>query len=132
MKTNKHVLLTNGQIIDVDSGEAKLGTIEVKRGIIERMYEKEDVLPTNIEKIDLKRKYVIPGLIDMHCHIREDFTPHFVAAGVTTVRNTAGDTYTPKPLIDAPLDAPTPTMYASDSLIDGEPGLWGQLDQEIL
>lgn len=30
-----------------------------------------------------------------------------------------------KPLIDAPIDALTPTIYACDALIDGEPGLWG-------
>ena len=40
--------------------------------------------------MDIAGKYVIPGLIDMHVHIKETFAPFFVASGVTTVRNTAG------------------------------------------
>jgi len=82
-------------------------------------------LPINVRKLDLKEKYIIPGLIDMHCHIREKFARHFIAAGVTTVRNTAGDLGMLQPLIDAPLDSPTPSVYSADWLIDGEPGLWG-------
>lgn len=122
---NNHMLLTNGQIINVESGTISLGTIEIKDGLIKRIYEAKDVVPVHIEQIDLQGKYVIPGLIDMHCHIQEAFAPHFVAAGVTTVRNTAGDTDRLRPLIEAPLDAPTPMVYASDALLDGEPGLWG-------
>src|SRR5699024_8181980 len=124
LKKNNHKLITNGQIIDVESGAISHGAIEIKNGMIERTYEEKELLPRHIEQIDLHGKYIIPGLIDMHCHIQEAFAPHF-AAGVTTVRNTAGDTHTLSPFIEAPLHAPTPTMYASDSLIDGEPGLWG-------
>ncbi len=119
------MLLTNGQIIDVESGTISLGSIEVKDGLIIRTYEAKGDLPAHVEQLDLKGKYIIPGLIDMHCHIQEAFAPHFVAAGVTTVRNTAEDTDVLRPLIEAPLDAPTPMVYASDALIDGEPGLWG-------
>lgn len=122
---NNQMLLKNGQIIDVEDGTISLGSIEIKDGMIERIYEEKEGIPAHIEAVDLQGKYVIPGLIDMHCHIQEAFAPHFVAAGVTTVRNTAGDTDTLRPLIEAPLDAPTPMVYASDALIDGEPGLWG-------
>jgi len=125
MKRNNHKLLTNGQIIDVESGAISHRAIEITNGMIERIYEEKEALPGHIEQVDLHGKYMIPGLIDMHCHIQEAFAPHFVAAGVTTVRNTAGDTQTLSPLIEAPIDAPTPMVYASDSLIDGEPGLWG-------
>ncbi len=122
---NNHFLLTNGQVIDVESGTVSTGTIEIKDGMIKRTYEQHEKYPSQVEKVDAQGKYIIPGLIDMHCHIQETFAPHFVAAGVTTVRNTAGDRDALKPLLEAPLDAPTPMMYTCDALIDGEPGLWG-------
>lgn len=122
---NNHFLLTNGQMIDVESGTISVGTIEIKDGMIKRTYEQHEELPSSVEQMDAQGKYIIPGLIDMHCHIQETYAPHFVATGVTTVRNTAGDREALKPLLEAPLDAPTPMMYACDALIDGEPGLWG-------
>ncbi|MDN7240563.1 amidohydrolase family protein [Planococcus sp. N028] len=76
-------------------------------------------------EIDLEGKFVLPGLIDMHCHILESFAPHFVAAGVTTVRNTAGNVLQLKDLIEADPSAPTPRVYSADRMIDGPPGLWG-------
>lgn len=36
---NNHVLLTNGDIVDVENGEVKRGTIEIKNGIIHQIYE---------------------------------------------------------------------------------------------
>lgn len=123
---NNHVLLTNGTIIHVENGQVSKGSIEIKDGIITQMYEEREVLPSDVEHMDLQGKVIIPGLIDMHCHIQETYAPYFVAAGVTTIRNTAGDTEALSPLIEAPLDAPTPMVYASDALIDGEPGLWGE------
>lgn len=123
---NHHVLLTNGTIIHVENGKELRGSIEIKNGMITRIYEEKEVLPRDVEQINLQGKVIIPGLIDMHCHIQESSAPYFVAAGVTTIRNTAGDTEALTPLIEAPLDAPTPMIYASDALIDGEPGLWGE------
>ena len=124
MKHN-HYLLTNGNIIDVETGQIADGTIEIKDGIINHIFEEKNILPSDIEQVDAERKYIIPGLIDMHCHIQEKYAPHFVASGVTTIRNAAGDREILKPLIEAPIDAPTPGVYACDALIDGEPGLWG-------
>lgn len=124
MKHN-HFLLTNGRIIDVETGQITDKTIEIQNGTIKHIYEEAEILPNDIKQVDADGKYIIPGLIDMHCHIQEKYAPHFVASGVTTIRNTAGDREMLKPLIDAPIDALTPTIYACDALIDGEPGLWG-------
>src|SRR5699024_5607493 len=124
MKTNNHILLTNGQIIDVEKGVISRGSIEIRDGMIQKVFLENDDIPHHIKKIDLKKKYIIPGLIDMHCHIREEFAHHFVAAGVTTVRNTAGNLGTLQPLIDVRLDAPTPDVYSADWLIDWERSLW--------
>lgn len=124
MSENNHYLLTNGNIIDVENEVVIQGDIEIKGDKIVKIYHQESP-PDGIPSFDIKGKYVIPGLIDMHCHIQEQFAPHFVASGVTTVRNAAGNVYMLKNLINAPTDAPTPRIYAADRMIDGPPGLWG-------
>ena len=123
METN--FILKNATIIDVEKGTAYKGAIEVNGGHIERVFSADRVLPPEKESIDVEGKYIIPGLIDMHCHIQEGFAVHFVASGVTTVRNTAGNVFQLKKLIESSIDSPTPRIYAADRMIDGPPGLWG-------
>lgn len=120
-----HYIVTNGTIIDVDNDRSFEGSIEINEGSITRIYKSNAVLPEGIPVIDAKGKYIIPGLIDMHCHIQEKYAPHFLGSGVTTVRNTAGNLYMIDNLVNAPIDAPTPTVYSADRMIDGTPGQWG-------
>ncbi|MFA1642803.1 amidohydrolase family protein [Chryseomicrobium imtechense] len=119
-------LVTNGTILDVETGESYRGTILIEGTRIQRIFRSEDTLPENVETIDVEGLYVIPGLIDMHCHTHERYAQHFVASGVTTVRNTAGNVLLLDSLIQASPDAPTPRVYASDRMIDGLPGQWGE------
>ncbi|QUG41240.1 amidohydrolase family protein [Psychrobacillus sp. INOP01] len=121
----RNFIIKNGTIIDVENGGSYVGSIEVKRNTVKRIYKSGDVLPEGIDTVDAEGKYIIPGLIDMHCHINERFAPHFVASGVTTIRNTAGNVLLLKNLIEQPDDAPIPRIYASDRMIDGTPGQWG-------
>lgn len=121
----KQLLIKNGTIIDVEKGETFIGAIEIEGNKIKRVIKQSDLQPEGIKTLDAKGKYIIPGLIDMHCHINELFAPHFVASGVTTIRNTAGNVLLLKNLIEKPDDAPTPRVYASDRMIDGTPGQWG-------
>lgn len=122
----KKLLIKNGTIIDVANEGIFLGAIEIEGNKIKRIIKQDEVLPDSIETIDASGKFIIPGLIDMHCHINERFAPHFVASGVTTVRNTAGNVNFLSKLIEQPADAPTtPRIYASDRMIDGSPGQWG-------
>ncbi|MBB4825436.1 hypothetical protein HNO89_002670 [Sporosarcina luteola] len=122
MDATNNFILKNATIIDVESGTSFKGSIEVDNGYIKSI---DNDLPPRSKTIDAEGKYIIPGLIDMHCHIKEDFAAHFVASGVTTVRNTAGNVLQLKKLIDAPIDSPTPRVYSADRMIDGPPGLWG-------
>ncbi|MFD2630046.1 amidohydrolase family protein [Oceanobacillus kapialis] len=117
--------ITNGTIIDVESGVTYIGTIEIEGDKIKNVHKQDKALTEGVKTIDAKGKYIMPGLIDMHCHINEGFAPHFVASGVTTVRNTAGNVLLLQKLIQSPTDAPTPRVYASDRMIDGTPGQWG-------
>lgn len=118
-------IIKSGTIIDVENGGTYVGSIEVERNTVKRIFKSDEVLPEGVDIVGAEGKYIIPGLIDMHCHINERFAPHFVASGVTTIRNTAGNVLLLKNLIEKPDDAPTPRIYASDRMIDGTPGQWG-------
>ncbi|RNA66910.1 amidohydrolase family protein [Alteribacter keqinensis] len=117
-------LLKNVSIIDVESEKVIHGSIEIQGERITQIFHGE-VSRKYEETYDMQGKFAIPGLMDMHCHIKEGFAPHFVASGVTAVRNTAGNVIELDDLIHAENDAPTPCVYSADRMIDGAPGLWG-------
>lgn len=125
MAEGKRYIVKNGTIIDVEKGRSYVGSIEIEGAKIKRIHQEGAVLPSGIPTIDATGNFIIPGLIDMHCHIRSEFAPHFLASGVTTVRNTATNMLMIEDLLAAPLDAPTPRVFTADRMIDGEPGLWG-------
>lgn len=125
MNLSKKFILKGATIIDVERGKSYRGAIEINEGYIKDIFLEDCDFPSEIETIDVKGKYIIPGLIDMHCHIKEDFAPQFVASGVTSVRNTAGNVFELKNLIESPIDSPRPRVYSADRMIDGPPGLWG-------
>ncbi|GAB3056363.1 amidohydrolase family protein [Salinicoccus sesuvii] len=70
--------------------------------------------------IDGSGKFLLPGLVDMHTHISAASAKHYLASGITTVRNTAGNFE----MLEA-IDGYAPEVYATYRMIDGEPGLWG-------
>ncbi|MEK4566209.1 amidohydrolase family protein [Alkalihalobacillus sp. FSL R5-0424] len=118
------IILENAQLIDVEAGEIRKTSISIKDGFIHEVASTIQA-DSKTNRIDLHGKFVIPGLIDMHVHIKESFAPFFTAAGVTTVRNTGGNVCELKPLIQADSSDPTPRVISADRIIDGPPGLWG-------
>jgi imidazolonepropionase-like amidohydrolase len=67
-------------------------TVLVSQGLIVWVGPSKDArVPAAAARVDGRGKFLIPGLADMHVHIRnvEDLS-QFVAAGVTTVRNMHG------------------------------------------
>jgi len=81
------LLLKNANVIFVDSSTVAKTDILIKNNQIELIANGID---EGAEIIDCSDKWVMPGLIDMHVHIKESFAPLFTASGVTTVRNTSG------------------------------------------
>ncbi len=49
-------------------------------------------IPADAQRIDVKGKYIIPGLWDMHAHYEQvEWGPIYLAAGVTTVRDVGNE-----------------------------------------
>ncbi|WP_054712249.1 amidohydrolase family protein, partial [Bacillus sp. JCM 19041] len=104
-------------VLNTESGIYETKTIDIVNGQIKRLQSASD------QKASY---YVIPGLIDSHCHINPSYAPLFTAAGITSVRNTAGSFFTLKPLLEAAKQSASPRVYTTDRMIDGVPGLWGE------
>jgi imidazolonepropionase-like amidohydrolase len=74
-------------------------------------------------RLDAHGKWLMPGLVDMHVHIRDaDDLPGFVAAGVTTVRNMWGrlEHLEQRKRIAAGVLI-GPTIVTAGNIVDGEP-----------
>ena len=64
----KNTVLTGAFVLDSETRTFKRNDILISDGIIEKVAT--DVISSDAEIIDVKGKYIIPGLIDMHTHGR--------------------------------------------------------------
>src|SRR5688572_19378822 len=90
------IALVNVQLVDLSNTEAFFeGTVVVGGGRILASGRASEVLvPENARRIDAKKRYLLPGLADMHVHVdprHPEWLGLFVASGVTTVLNMKGD-----------------------------------------
>ncbi|MFD1426680.1 dihydroorotase [Kroppenstedtia sanguinis] len=65
----KTMLLKNGQLLDFATGARYTADVRLREGKVERIGG--DLLGEADEVLDLADKLVIPGLIDLHIHLRE-------------------------------------------------------------
>jgi len=70
MNTIHPILLENGRIIDPANGIDRIGNLLLVDGVCQTATPQEP-LPEGTERIDLTGKWVMPGFIDMHVHLRE-------------------------------------------------------------
>jgi dihydroorotase len=73
------ILLKNGRLIDPVNRLDKKGSILLEQGRIKAIFsarQKTGPLPKKLMSLDLQGKWVVPGLIDMHVHLREPGEEH--------------------------------------------------------
>lgn len=63
------LLIKNGHIVDVKTGLDKVSDILIEDGIVVDIAIGID--STGCETIEAKGMYVVPGLVDAHCHLRD-------------------------------------------------------------
>lgn len=118
------VAFTSVNVVPMDAPRVLRDQTVIVRGrTIERLGASSDVtVPAGARVIEGRGKYLMPGLADMHTHLRwEEDLALYVARGVTTVRNMWG----------APLhldwraritkgDWIGPTLYTAGPIVDGD------------
>jgi dihydroorotase len=65
------VLLKNGRIIDPVNGRQAKTDLLIEQGKIVALPKRDKPKSSNIQVIDCRGKLVVPGLVDMHVHLRE-------------------------------------------------------------
>jgi imidazolonepropionase-like amidohydrolase len=119
------VALVGATLIDGTGGPAlPNAAIVVRRGKIESVGSGVDFeLPARTVKVDVRGRWIIPGLVDAHAHVARWALPRYLAWGVTTVRDVHGT-------LDSILDlrravalgtVAGPRIYSAGAMIDGEP-----------
>jgi imidazolonepropionase-like amidohydrolase len=125
------VVLRGGILVDVVSAKQIPGSVIVIQGErIEQVgAEGSLAIPAGAQIVDVRSKWIIPGLIDSHAHAQSpEETPFalYLANGVTTIRNPGGNItvlrMTRERLARGELLGPR--LFFSGPLLDGMPPVW--------
>jgi imidazolonepropionase-like amidohydrolase len=119
------VALVGATLIDGSGGPALPdAAIVVRRGRIESVGTRAGFqLPPRTREVELRGRWIIPGLIDAHAHVEPWALPRYLAWGVTTVRDLHGNLDSILRLRDrvARGAVPGPRIYSAGAMIDGLP-----------
>ena len=143
-KTLYDVVISNVNLIDLETGDVNNLDIYIKEGRIELLKTHSANSAVKSEQtIDAQGKYALPGFWDNHVHFRggdslidanKNFLKLFLANGITTVRDAGGDLTSAvmewkKAIADGTLAGPT--IFTSGPKIDGPNATWaGSLEVE--
>ncbi|OGT59502.1 MAG: hypothetical protein A3E01_01600 [Gammaproteobacteria bacterium RIFCSPHIGHO2_12_FULL_63_22] len=123
-------LIENISIVDVEKGAIQSGRyVAIAGSRIVGIYDHKVSLRGGGQTIDGSRKYLIPGLWDMHFHysLNHQFSnPLLIANGVTGIREMWGVPSTIEE-IRAKIASESliaPDLYASGNIVDGSPPSW--------
>lgn len=123
------IAILNVNVVPMDQNRVlQSQTVLIDNGRITAIGSASDVLPpAGALLINGQGRYLLPGLIDMHVHIRSAELARYVDAGVTSVRNMWG--YNELPAIVRDIDAGTrkgPRIFSLSAGFDASPAQWPQ------
>ncbi|HEU4522065.1 MAG TPA: amidohydrolase family protein [Thermoanaerobaculia bacterium] len=99
-------------------------TILIRDGRIAAVGPSTDVvIPPEAIVLDGGGRWVMPGLIDMHVHMRKADGPAYIAAGVTSVRNMWGHPAVAALIASGP-DELMPEIYSASQGVNGPNPVW--------
>lgn len=121
------IAITNVNVISMLSPDVLPGqTVIVKQRRVAEMGPAGKVrIPAHAVLVDGTDKFLMPGLVDAHVHVRERELEAYVAAGVLTVRNMWG--YPRLSSLKWEIKAGKrigPTIYSLSPGLDASPGHW--------
>jgi imidazolonepropionase-like amidohydrolase/Tol biopolymer transport system component len=125
----KPILLQNVHLLNNEIGAFSKSTdLLIKNNRISRIGSDEFNLPKDVEIIDAKGRFVIPGLIDSHIHVEAPWwyqdvdQTAYIAYGVTTVRDMGESLSWVKSLADRSklTNTPIPRYAYSGNLFQGK------------
>ena len=122
------VALIGATVFDGTSSQPQVDqVIIVRNDKIEAIGSRAEVdVPRRMRTVDLKGKFIVPGLIDGHVHLQRWTLARFLAAGVTSVRDVHGPFDSIIALREqANLGAITsPRIFSAGAMIDAAPATY--------
>ncbi|TMB81001.1 MAG: hypothetical protein E6J52_00120 [Chloroflexi bacterium] len=124
--------IVGGTLVDVRTGKTTASTTVLTDG--ERIAEVGPAdrvrAPAGAKEVDARGGWLIPGLTDMHAHVRSPgLLPVYLAFGVTTVRDPGGS-LTRSVLLRRDVAEGRrigPRMFIAGPILDGIPPLWPEM-----
>jgi Amidohydrolase family len=129
------IALLGATLIDGSGGPPiPASAIVIRRGHIESVGSRADFhLPERTAELDLRGRWIIPGLVDAHVHLVDPQAgvarwsmARYLAYGVTTVRDAHGPLRTAL-AVRRELDSgwrPGPRVYSAGAMLDGAPSTY--------
>ncbi len=84
------LLIKGGRIIDPAHGRDEIGDLLIEGGVIKNISDEISLPAGTYRQIDAQGKIVSPGLIDLHCHIREPGFEYKETVATATAAAAAG------------------------------------------
>ncbi|MEP0265101.1 amidohydrolase family protein [Dokdonia sp.] len=130
------LVLSNAQVIDIESGAITKQTLYIRKGVIVKITPEFKKDFNTFKHIEADRVYVLPGFWDNHVHFRggeeliaqnEKFLEEYINYGITTVRDAGGDLTPQVQQWNQEVYCCTrtgPTIYTSGPKLDGPNARW--------
>lgn len=113
----------DANVLSMATPEISVGqTVLVRAGrVVEVRPTADGAPPADARVIDLQGAYLMPGLADMHIHLRREHVQGLLRSGVTTVRDLWGHSETLELRAESRLDGLVPRVVLTGPGIDGSP-----------
>jgi imidazolonepropionase-like amidohydrolase len=85
------IAFTHAQVLDIASGKWLADHTILVIGDTIKAVGPRVAIPSGAEVVDLSGKRVIPGMVDMHAHMRPEDGALAIASGITTVRDVGNE-----------------------------------------
>jgi len=104
--------------------------VVIEDGVIQSISDlAATTLPADLLQIEATGRYLVPGLADLHVHLRNaDELINYVSWGVTTIMHLGGSGESGDPLLQYRKEISSgtrigPRIYATDRILDGDPAI---------
>lgn len=137
VQTSYDLIIENGNVIDIVSGNISKQSIFINEGRIVKLSNSvEENAYTSEIVLDGTDKYILPGFWDNHVHFRggdsliqanKDFLKLFIMNGITTVRDAGGDLTSSVMAWKQQIENKSlvgPAIFSAGPKIDGKNSTW--------
>ena len=110
------LIIENGRVVDPAQKLDKIAAVLIENGKIKQIDPRAEDVPADVERVDASGKIVVPGLIDMHVHLREPGgeVSETIESGATAALSGGFTSIVCPPNTDPPIDTQAAVSFVYD------------------